>query len=408
MVAGVQLTDDLKRQQTSYEYDADNQLIGVTDAEGNRTAYTYDAVGNLASVTDARGNALAESDAAPIQDLREGLGFARLVGDLAEGDAEALRGYYTTRYEYDLANRLILEIQPEADEDGNPYTIEYRFDGNGNQVGVTDANGKTTTITFDAVNRQTVVLDANDIETRYAYDDNNNLTSLSIQDLNNLADLSKTTYGYNGFNQLIEEVDALGNALAESDALLYQELRENLGFARLVDDLAEGDAEALRGDYTTRYTYDLVDNLTSLTDREGRVIRYTYDSQNRLIEEVTAVGTDVEATRRFFYDGNDNLVRERDALNRETSYSYDEINRLTERADADGYITTLGYDTFNNLIEEVTAATTEVARTTKYVYDLNNRLTKVTDPRDNAMTYRYDAVGNRAEVTDAQRSAHSF
>ena len=408
VVAGVQLTDDLKRQQTHYEYDADNQLIAATDAEGNRTAYTYDAVGNLASVTDARGNALAESDAEPIQDLREELGFARLVGDLAEGDAEALRGYYTTRYEYDLANRLILEIQPEADEAGNPYTIEYRFDGNGNQVGVTDANGKTTTITFDEVNRKTVVLDANDIETRYSYDDNDNLTSVSIQDTNNPSDLSKTTYGYNGFNQLIEEVDALGNALAESDALLYQELRENLGFARLVGDLGQGDTEALRGDYTTRYTYDLVDNLTSLTDREGRVTRNTYDSQNRLIEEVTAAGTDDEATRRFFYDGNDNVVRERDALNRNTNYSYDEINRLTQRADADGYITALDYDTFNNLSEEVTAATTDVARTTKYVYDLNNRLTGVTDPRDNTMAYSYDAVGNRIEVRDARGNSTDF
>ena len=81
-------------------------------------------------------------------------------------------------YEYDLTNRLVREIQPEADEDGNPYTIEYRFDGNGNQVAVTDANGNTTEITFDAVNRTTAIRDANGVETRYSYDNNDNLTSL--------------------------------------------------------------------------------------------------------------------------------------------------------------------------------------------------------------------------------------
>jgi len=82
--------------------------------------------------------------------------------------------------------------------------------------------------------------------------------------------------------------------------LLYQELREKLGKARLVAELTDEAKQALRKSYTTQYVYDKVDNLTRVIDRQGRITRNTYDSQNRLIEEVTARGTDVEATRRFF------------------------------------------------------------------------------------------------------------
>jgi len=39
-----------------YEYDANYNLVKVTNPEGGETTYTYDAAGNATSVTDPMGN----------------------------------------------------------------------------------------------------------------------------------------------------------------------------------------------------------------------------------------------------------------------------------------------------------------------------------------------------------------
>lgn len=40
----------------TFEYDANNNLLKMTDAEGNSTSYTYDKYGRMTSSTDANGN----------------------------------------------------------------------------------------------------------------------------------------------------------------------------------------------------------------------------------------------------------------------------------------------------------------------------------------------------------------
>ncbi|MGN0505028.1 MAG: S8 family serine peptidase, partial [Lachnospiraceae bacterium] len=135
---------------TSYEYDAADRLIAVTDCNGNRVTYTYDACGRLETLTDKDG------------------GISTVTYD-RNGNAlsVAMPGQYREFYAYDTENRL---------------------------VSVTDALGNRTAYTYDAYGRLKSVTDAVGICTEYRYDIAGNLTE-------NLATGEK--YCYNVYDEVI-------------------------------------------------------------------------------------------------------------------------------------------------------------------------------------------------------------
>ncbi len=372
IVAGVQLPA-AKRQTVSFSYDEEDQLISQTDAEGNVTEYAYDGVGNRISVTDAEG--------------------------------------HSTDYEYDGNNRLVREIRAEVSDpesgDAVRYTVEHRFDANGNEVETIDANGQSTRYTFDRNDRTVMVEDANGIKSVYRYDSRGNRTAVWIGvgaqqnaegriEITEQSQAQLTRYRYDEFNQLVSKTDGMGNALVDDNSALYQRLRQQLGYAAEVSELSNQDRATLRGLYTEHYSYDRVGNRLSLTDHEGRVTQYGYDALDRQIRQTDAAG----GVTQLRYDGNGNRVETIDVLGRRQQASYDSLNRLETRTDALGTLTQRDYDSFGNLIAETRAAETPEARTQHYEYDLNNRLVQQTDPEGHQQSYEYDAVGNRIQVTD--------
>ncbi len=367
ILAGAQLAPD-KRQNLSFSYDSEDQILTVEDAEGNITEYSYDAPGTIASVTDGNN--------------------------------------HRTDYVYDRNNRLIREIRPEViDPKTNAptrYTVEHKLDALGNEVETIDENGYSTFFEFDLDNRLVSTTDANGIVTTYAYDPNDNLTEVAIGA--GRADVQVTSYVYDAFNQLIEETDGVGNALASSDEALYQTMREGLLYPKLAADLSDGQKNALRSLYTERYTYDRVGNLLSVEDHLERLTRYDYDNLNRLVLQTDALGQ----TRAYRYDGNGNLVGELDELDRERGYEYDAEDRQTLATDPLGSLTRYDYDAFGNLTKRSEALGTAIERVSEYVYDRNNLLVRETDPENHSVAYEYDAVGNRFKVTDARNNTTEY
>ncbi len=79
-----------------FNWDEKNNLIGVTDENGNTTTYTYDTMGNLLSVTDALGRTT--------QYVYENTYNKLISVNNANGQ--------TTTYEYDSRGNLIIEKDP--------------------------------------------------------------------------------------------------------------------------------------------------------------------------------------------------------------------------------------------------------------------------------------------------------
>ena len=113
----------------------------------------------------------------------------------------------------------------------------YGYDGNGNAVEVTDPNNHTTAFFFDKDGMLVMVENANEIKTIWEYDSRHNNTkiligaeaswdaanrSVTVEDITNA---QVVTNIYDEFNQLIRYIDGVGNALAESNDELYQQMR---------------------------------------------------------------------------------------------------------------------------------------------------------------------------------------
>ena len=424
IIIGAQLSQE-KRRVLNYRYDAENQLVAEVDAEGNTTSYGHDAVGNRIVVTDANG--------------------------------------HSYDFEYDQQNRRIRETGPEVIDPltGQPvrYSTEHYFDGKGNEIATTDANGHTTRFNFDQADRLVMVTDANNIQTVFSYDSRSNRTAVYIGvqahlDSNGqviIDDQSQAqamSYRYDEFNQLQSRIDGVGNALAAVDSPLYQEMRRELGYVdangagKQAADLTAMEQAELRALYTERYDYDKVGNRVAVTDHLGRASLLKYDALDRLAAHTDALGNTVS----YRYDGNGNRVAETAAMGHAlvssddaysqqkrlelgysvwaaglsaqeqaellalytTEYVYDGNNRLLETRDPQGVVTQRSYDNVGNLLSETRAAGTSEARTSAYEYDLNNRLVVDTNPELDSRSYSYDAVGNRLAVTDDNGGVTEF
>jgi RHS repeat-associated protein len=82
--------------------------------------------------------------------------------------------------------------------------------------------------------------------------------------------------------------------------------------------------------YRTKYAYDGLDNLTTVTQRKGtagvlQTRTFAYDSLRRL----TSASNPESGTITYQYDANSNLTQKTDARGIQTTFAYDALNRST-------------------------------------------------------------------------------
>lgn len=385
-------TDSLQRM-TAYTYDTDGNLTKITDAEGNETVYTYDPLGRVTAVTYADGTGmLAAYDS---------------VGNLIstrEGEANL------TEYTYDALNRCI------AKKDALGNKTEYTYDTVGNLTKETAADGSETKYAYDVLNRLTAMVLPNDGTYAYAYDRTGNLTRVTgptgitaeydYDGAGNLLSLnasgSITAYAYDALNRVTQITNALGGKTAYT----YDKGGNVTGIT-----YADG------ASYT--YRYDSMGRVTGVETPSGLSVKSLYDTEGQLVKE-----TQSEHVTAYAYDVLGNVTAVTDAMGGKTSYDYDALSRITKVTSPMGSESTFAYDSLGN----VTSFTDAGDHTTTYTYDAKGRLTgKNTageerytytyDSRDRLtavagedtlVTYRYDAVGNLTAVTDGNGSTTCY
>jgi RHS repeat-associated protein len=178
----------------------------------------------------------------------------------------------------------------------------------------------------------------------------------------------------------------------------------------------------------TTFSYDLVDNMRSLTDPLGNTTAYAYDDLDRLLTETIELGPGNFVSRQLQYDLMNNLVRRTDRNDRVTEFTYDAIYRRIEESwlDAgDNVIHTIqfGFDEASQLLraEDLTAGSRydytydDLSRVTQsqvtnggpavtlsHVYDANSRRTDqfatVGGNADFHNSYFYDALNRLSRL----------
>lgn len=376
---------------TSYTYNSFNEVLTKTSPMGETTTSTYDSHGNVLTVTDALGNTTTSAYADPSEpgDLTSVTNPDGNVvtytydanGDMASKSTSPSAGVTdTTEYVYDADGERTCQASPNATKanvscppPGSPVvagTTATTYDADGEVTSVTNPNGGTASYGYDGNGNEVKLTDVGGHVTTFAYDGDNRLTDVTKPD----GDTLVSTY------------DAIGDQLSQSNgagAVIHY----------TYDALGNVTSSTTPDGHTTSYGYDLDGNRVSLTNPSGAVTSYSYDAGNELIEVDYSDGTTPSVG--YSYDGDGQRVAMSDGTGT-TSYSYDAADRLVSVTNGAGATTSYGYDPAGLL----TAVTYPNGQNVTRGYDGVGQLTSVGDWLGHTTKFSYDADGNLVTQAD--------
>ena len=374
-------TGPLSSPVTTWDYDAGNRLREMTDPLGRSTTYEYDDLDRLTLMR------LADPDGAgPLSEPVFEYEYDAEDNLIASIDSLGNR----TEYRYDALYRRtrIIESDPDGDGDLLAPETEYVFDAEDQLIAVIDPLGRTTTYQYDRLGRRIQM-------TRPDPDQSGPLSSPVM------------TYRYDGVGNELAMVDALGNETT------YQ-FDKNYRVVKIVEPDPDGIGQAKSP--VTRFEYDAADQLLAVTDALNRRTDYRYDQLGRIVEmalpDPDRAGEIERSVFRTKYDLFGNVIARTDALGVETRYVYDDLYRLKQlvEADPDGpgpegnAVTEYEYDVASQLVTMIDP----IGRTTRFVYDqLGRTIQEIHPDPDGAgpegipvVRLEYDAMGNLIRRTD--------
>ena len=148
-----------------------------------------------------------------------------------------------------------------------------------------------------------------------------------------------------------------------------------------------------------QYGYDSYGDLVSVTDADGNVTRFTYDTNHTLLEVCyDPLGREGERTE---YDQDGRVVGVIDAQGAETTLNHDVAAKMDQTVNALGDTTTVYYDDEGNAVETIDPDGDVETRT----FDSNNNQLSDTVTLANGTslttTFTYNAQSQRTSMTRA-------
>lgn len=397
--------------QSTLEYDTDDNVIRMIDANGHANNYTYDENGNMLSLTDALGHTERYTYEPKFNQVAS---FVDKNGNMyqfsydGKGSLTSMSGPlgFSQRNSYDSHGWLLTTTDANGNVTSTTYNTDgttaktmdaagnattYAYDSYGNLISVTDARNNITSYTYDALGRVTSQTDALGGITTLSYDKVGNIVRVKDA-LNHI-----TAYTYDAVGNVLTKTDAAGNVYT----LTYDgkgnviSVKNPLGQTQTMtyNDRNKLTSITNPAGETTSYDYDVKGNLMLISLPNGNNIGYWYDELDRVISIDDNLGTIAEYT----YDANGNQLTVADGLERTVTYTYDALNRKVSETLPSGSKTTYAYDNNSNLL----SVTDALGHATQYTYNsLNQQLSHI-DALNAKTTFEYDAVGNLVKATDA-------
>lgn len=283
----------------------------VNDRVGNVSEYDFDLRNRLIRKRQYTGRA--------DPDLPTTLADNRPVGQLRPDDPP----FYDTTYGYNSDSLRTVTTYPNGNITRNVYESDLdpnasrRTRGNlreihrlpGNHMPVGDQPELVETFEYDTgmgsccgSNFVTRHVDARGGETLHDYDDNGN----RIRTQHRIPSIIED-FEYNGFGQLKAHTHPdNGSGYRRRDEFIYYADGSQKGY--LKDEIVDSNGFAL----TRTYEYDLVGNVTRMTDPRGHDAVYVINELNQIVREISrevTAGGGLRYQKDFFYDANGNIVR---------------------------------------------------------------------------------------------------
>ncbi|MEP0068937.1 RHS repeat-associated core domain-containing protein [Pyruvatibacter sp.] len=365
-----------------HTFDELGRFLSHIGASTQTTTYGYDKVGNLTSITDPRSNLYA-------------MGYDRLNRLVTETNQDTA----VTTYAYDERDGMV------SYEDPRTITTTYVRNGFGDVI---REDNPDTGITDYVVNTQglvTQMTDARGIVTNFTYDEAGRVLTKTFP-ANTGENVTYTydsvaggNFGKGRLTQLSDEsgttdfvYDARGNVLSETRTIQTQS-------------------------YVTTYTYDLTDQIASVTYPSGRIVTYTRNGTGRVSDVATqqnSGATSVDLASYIEWQPMSGIVQSFDYGNglnlwRTFTDDYQLDQLLIENLSTSTTILQRWHvrsDDMNltNIWDGVTPANDQ-----SFWYTASNRLQNADGPWGD-LTFQHDDVGNRTFRTldNGTVTTHSY
>ncbi|UOO43825.1 DNRLRE domain-containing protein (plasmid) [Priestia megaterium] len=377
-----------------FKYDANDNLVKVTDEDGKITSYTYDESGNQTSTTNANGKKtnFEYNENNKMTSLTDALGrkITYNYDILGNQTKVSMPNGNTLENEYDSVNLNTATLYNGAKR------YEFTYDANGNKLSEKDSlKGSITNFLYDADNKIKEKSDSKGIKNTYAYDANGNVIKSTFSAGGNSIVANRT---FNKNNQLTNI--SMGNS---STSFMYTEndevsgIKNKNGTFTLKDYDGAGQLTRLLTNNVSgnlmesfEYTYDEKGNRITEKTKDG-LIKYTYDKKDQLIKEIRSNGDIYEYT----YDSVGNRITKKitkGSTVETNTYTYDDANQLTKVNN-----TAITHDKNGNLVSD--------GKNT-HVYDAENRLVEVKNGATSIAKYNYNADGLRVSKTIGENTTY--
>ena len=314
--------------------------------------------------------------------------FDKLHFDTANNQWVFTDGESLTTEIYDQAGQL----QSITDKEGQTLSLQYQ---DGRLTEIVDASGNSTYLSYTDegfVKRIHTLVDGNEHTlARYQYDELNRISKVVI-DLtpsdNTVLDSAvySTTYTYHQDSSRIATISHSDGSYTEFDYIEHNS-------KWYVNQISDGNGQL------TRFNYDLVNNLTTMTDANGNEWQYLYNGEGQIVETRSPAVNGQIAIQYYQYDTQGNLAKVRDALGNTSQYQHDDHGNVTREQHADGSVIERTYNNNNQLLTETLSQldpqtdTLTSLGTSRYVYDEKGLLLFQVSGEGRVTQFEYNAKG---------------
>lgn len=358
----------------SSQFDGANRVMQTIDRGGNMLQTAYDGDGNIIETR--------RTDVSQILALAREIFLDTNYYDSLNRLIETVDNLGQTQYyQYDSRDNLVAT----ADAKGPPGpTIARRTFPNGPRtVNVTNLPGNITTYTYDGLSR--TISQASVLTKSGAGDGTFTPTPDTGQGGGD--GLITLTYGYDANSLPASQTDDNGNQTQYAYDNADRTVKQTIGIC-----VAPNLASKCVGPKSSTYSFDAAGLLISMTDYNGSVTHYAYDSANRLISTSIQRAPGVAGSTA-------------------TSHQYDGLSRLTSAFDnnnptaaTDGVTMTRSYDSLGRTIEERQQIGNSPGLAVDRAWRGDGLRSSLTYPNGRVVDYTYDANDRLATLGDAGAS----
>lgn len=330
----------------------------LTDTNGNVTNYEYDGFGRLSKIIGPYDSGSAYGSVFYVHSLGGvNKNYTETFTTTEYGTAQNLYG----KESQDGFGRTI-ETKSQA-QDAKMVVVQTRYDARGNPIAVSVPNFDSPAQWFE-----------------HSYD------ALNRRKSTKNPDGTTKSYSYSNWDTIVTDENGRPRTFTKDSRWRTKEVRDASG--------------------TTKYEYDVFDNLMRITDALGYVSIFTNDTLGRRIAM-----TDPDlGSWAYTYDNNGNLIKSTNACAETINYTYDQLNRLISKDYASqspgktsGIEVTYKYDELSssNGIGRRTNML-DLSGTSTWSYDKEGRVVKLEKKIDDTtyiVQWSYDAMDRVKTIT---------